>query len=263
MKTLLFTFTFFVTTTVYGQQLSEGWSNVAVGESGSVFSYHSHSIIKDAWPPTTVSVKIASTKDGKSKGFQQWEFRCPQQEVKIDNGNFISVASDANSIRKTLLIGFCGINQADGQWFLVGALLDKNSGLLTYLFLDANSISRVDKPVPNGVAFKYSTGRLELTRPPYWNPVGPITLVMDCNNSGRFFASDTTKSQGFEEMTAVLNTVPRAMNHLVCSGYYPIVISNNQNSPAINIDSAKSKCQELGFKQGTEPFGKCVLQLSK
>jgi hypothetical protein len=90
-----------------------------------------------------------------------------------------------------------------------------------------------------------------------------INIVMDCNNSGRFFASDTTKSEGFEEITAVLNSVPRAMNHLVCSGYYPIVISNNQNSPAINIDSAKSKCQELGFKQGTEPFGKCVLQLSK
>ena len=32
---------------------------------------------------------------------------------------------------------------------------------------------------------------------------------------------------------------------------------------AISVDDYKSKCKELGFKQGTEDFGKCVLQLSK
>jgi hypothetical protein len=36
--------------------------------------------------------------------------------------------------------------------------------------------------------------------------------------------------------------------------------SVNQNG---GLDSAKQRCAELGFKSGTEGFGKCVLQLSK
>jgi hypothetical protein len=35
------------------------------------------------------------------------------------------------------------------------------------------------------------------------------------------------------------------------------------STPKINIESAKAKCGDLGFKQGTEGFGKCVLQLTK
>ena len=31
----------------------------------------------------------------------------------------------------------------------------------------------------------------------------------------------------------------------------------------LSLDAAKGKCVELGFKAGTEQFGKCVLQLSK
>ena len=33
--------------------------------------------------------------------------------------------------------------------------------------------------------------------------------------------------------------------------------------PALNLDDAKAKCISLGFKDKTEAFGKCVLQLSK
>lgn len=49
-----------------------------------------------------------------------------------------------------------------------------------------------------------------------------------------------------------------------CNG----VKSNSQQgaspqSPKITIDSAKSSCKDLGFKTGTEGFGKCVLQLSR
>jgi hypothetical protein len=34
-------------------------------------------------------------------------------------------------------------------------------------------------------------------------------------------------------------------------------------SNTVSIDEAKKKCTDLGFKTGTEGFGKCVLQLSK
>jgi hypothetical protein len=39
----------------------------------------------------------------------------------------------------------------------------------------------------------------------------------------------------------------------------PAVVEVN----SIGISEAKNKCQELGFKAGTEGFGKCVLRLSK
>lgn len=35
------------------------------------------------------------------------------------------------------------------------------------------------------------------------------------------------------------------------------------NSSPITFENEKKKCLELGFKSGTEGFGKCVLQLSK
>ena len=34
-------------------------------------------------------------------------------------------------------------------------------------------------------------------------------------------------------------------------------------NPSGNINESKDKCKELGFKQGTEQFGNCVLKLSK
>ena len=34
-------------------------------------------------------------------------------------------------------------------------------------------------------------------------------------------------------------------------------------APSVSLDEAKEKCTNLGFKTGTEGFGKCVLQLSK
>jgi hypothetical protein len=40
----------------------------------------------------------------------------------------------------------------------------------------------------------------------------------------------------------------------------PNTQKSNQN---LSIDQSKEKCVELGFKSGTEGFGKCVLQLSK
>lgn len=52
----------------------------------------------------------------------------------------------------------------------------------------------------------------------------------------------------------------RARN-LVCEGAQ--AHSENVFIQKADFTLAKSKCGELGFKQGTEGFGKCVLQLTK
>ena len=43
----------------------------------------------------------------------------------------------------------------------------------------------------------------------------------------------------------------------------PIPSSVNLNKDRKSLEVSKVKCSELGFKSGTEAFGKCVLQLSK
>ena len=45
----------------------------------------------------------------------------------------------------------------------------------------------------------------------------------------------------------------------------PITSTQINSSKPINysLDDYKQKCSDLGFKNGTEGFGKCVLQLSK
>lgn len=35
------------------------------------------------------------------------------------------------------------------------------------------------------------------------------------------------------------------------------------NIPSNDLDAAKAKCTELGFKKGSQQFGKCVLEVSK
>jgi hypothetical protein len=40
-------------------------------------------------------------------------------------------------------------------------------------------------------------------------------------------------------------------------------ISPSVNTTPISMEQAKSKCQDLGFKAGTESFGQCVLKISK
>jgi hypothetical protein len=49
----------------------------------------------------------------------------------------------------------------------------------------------------------------------------------------------------------------------IASSNIPSEVSDNLQKNSQNIDSAKSKCEELGFKLTTEEFGKCVLQLTK
>lgn len=48
-----------------------------------------------------------------------------------------------------------------------------------------------------------------------------------------------------------------------CNGFKASAQNNAPQSSKKDIDSAKAACKDLGFKLGTEGFGKCVLQLSK
>ena len=47
------------------------------------------------------------------------------------------------------------------------------------------------------------------------------------------------------------------------SSFVPTSSNVPRAESSLPIDDAKNKCMDLGFKVGTEGFGKCVLQLTK
>ena len=46
-------------------------------------------------------------------------------------------------------------------------------------------------------------------------------------------------------------------------GSESVGLNSNPSNLTSSLEDAKKKCSDLGFKSGTEGFGKCVLQLSK
>jgi hypothetical protein len=105
-------------------------------------------------------------------------------------------------------------------------------------------------------------------------------LIRDDGNGGKIFSSSdfgnysdvtTVASQycqerrlGKAEITRQTLNAPSVKHYefkcmsITYAQPTPVTPSNN-----ISMDVAKQKCGELGFKSGTEGFGKCVLQLSK
>ncbi len=254
------------------QILNDGWAIIGLESDGKRYLYHAESITKDTFPPTTITTKIAVySADGKTNGYEQWDLKCREQEVRIANGAFINVSNDGISVRKALLHGLCGINQENGHWFLVGSLPNTsntdtaNSVLANFFFIDVRSIKNVSKPIKNGTSVLYHLGIFNDKKPELWEIVGtPSELVMDCNDRSNYYHQQGVDRQTYDKLKMEINSIPRAINHLVCNGYY-FMNPADKTSPinSLDLSRVKKQCVELGFKQGTESFIKCAQTLSK
>lgn len=87
------------------------------------------------------------------------------------------------------------------------------------------------------------------------------------NNNCKLRNYDYARFEKSEQRTPILGNV---QHYFSCLQNQRIIttpsINTNSTVPqqnSSNIDDAKKKCSDLGFKTGTEGFGKCVLQLSK
>ena len=93
------------------------------------------------------------------------------------------------------------------------------------------------------------TGKYKSNGKPLFT-IQELYQVSDGFISIAFFSNRTSISEVRSEFNAGLTSVK--------------IKTKNQSGETINnIDNTKNKCKELGFKTGTEDFGKCVLQLSK
>jgi hypothetical protein len=262
----------FFSSAAMSQNLNNGWALIGIQEDGTRYGYHAGSMVKDNFPPNIITTKIATyDKSGKTNGYEQLEVRCQQQEIKFGNNPFVNISSDTKSVRKMILRGLCGVNQTNGHWFLVGTIPgESNQGseippLSTYYFIDVKSIKKTSKPIPNGTSLLYHFGLLNENKAELWEVTGtPSELVIDCGDDSHYYHPKETDKLNYDKLKTGINTVPQAINHLVCNGYYSLDQAKKASSiQAKDFSEVKKQCLELGFKQGTESFGKCVLTLSK
>ena len=75
------------------------------------------------------------------------------------------------------------------------------------------------------------------------------------------------RNLGIARVQPAEQTNPFSMDRVRYSCVRPqpayIPTNTSQNQPADNLSSAKSKCSDLGFKPGTDGFGKCILRITK
>jgi len=80
---------------------------------------------------------------------------------------------------------------------------------------------------------------------------GLITIYMGRANQ----KIDETSPQG--SYSTNTTTLP------VATATQPTTQSSPDSKSNLNLDDAQNKCEELGFKRGTENFGNCVLKIAK
>jgi hypothetical protein len=78
------------------QTLTDGWIRIGMAASGKWFSANLRTLEFIGDPRTIVSFMLFEEGSG---GYVPWELHCRDQRVKV-NGFFVSIASDANSVRR-------------------------------------------------------------------------------------------------------------------------------------------------------------------
>jgi len=241
---------------VAAQKFVDGWTLIASSNDGTLFVYDVTSLTKDnSKYPNIISVKIAEDKGDKAEGYKSYKFYCAEKKVQIDGGSQIFIGNEV-SVRNALMTGFCGVSKKESMWVLAGATGTRTSGV-QYWFVDANSVSKNNTRYKNGSSLKLTTLILNPSGGKYLEFNSPILEgLTSCSESKMFFNNPS----GGTELSISKNTALWAIQHQVCNGYLDTADKTFDEEP---INQAKKKCTDLGFKSGTEGFGKCVLQLSK
>lgn len=88
-------------------------------------------------------------------------------------------------------------------------------------------------------------------------------MLQRCRNVGMVLGEVRTSTPGPHSTPNYYKCISSASNNISAPPQLSPQSISVTPSNNITIDVAKQKCQELGFKSGTEAFGKCVLQLTK
>jgi len=191
---------------------------------------------------------IGEFKDGRFNG---------QGTYIFENGN-----KYVGNFRDNKLHGHGIYTYANGNQYVGEHLENKSFGQGTYTFVSGNKyVGEVNDGKAHGQGIYYrSNGDVALGE---WKEGKPDGLHIE------YHAGKTVKRSGiFKDGNLVSSEYidPNSFTRIARNNIVSLVSDTqqkNKESNSLNMDNAKSKCEELGFKTTTEGFGKCVLQLTK
>lgn len=95
---------------------------------------------------------------------------------------------------------------------------------------------------------------------------GGIGAIVDHNNGTAYEYPGLIKVFMGRANQKIDETSPQAVsanNSVTIPGVVSQSMPTVDSKGILNLDEAQKKCLELGFSKGTEPFGNCVLKISK
>jgi hypothetical protein len=280
IKISLITFILTFASSVFGQTYN-GWNLLLRDTDQKRYFYNVKGMTTDNWPPSIVRTAILIVdKDGKTESNLWWDFNCQNKSIKnnenvqrLTNTTPISIINDGNTTRKLIMQLLCGFQVDDKHWVHYFSILGDANNSPGYLFVNVNDLSRISFTDNNekkeGIEITQGFGTWDYAN---FNNIFSITNVgksiYRCSES-KIYSKEKDNYVG-TNFSIIEGSGLAGFHYNICQGIYSKLIKtkNTQSQPVVsqsvsNIDDAKKKCSDLGFKSGTEGFGKCVLQLSK
>jgi hypothetical protein len=262
LKTLLISSFLFMASISNAQEAGQALSMIFTTTSNKQFVYDARRLSIDQFPPSSVSIHVLLFDKDKVIGNDIWQHNCRTEEYKIGNKAFTSIRTGIVSASFFMNKAFCGIKDNEGHWFLLAS----RNPPLDPLFMNLDTVKKTTNPV-DGVSVLLRPGSIN------YDPIkinfssqNTEEIVFDCAIERYFFKQGDT----YVEASIKNGDALFAARYNLCRGVFSTlstlktpVSTGLTVTPAQGIEEAKKKCVDLGFKNGTEGFGKCVLQLSK
>ena len=254
-----------------------GLVGIVQSGDGNWFYYDVYGIKVEKLPTHKITVPIFYTDKNKNLIKGIYKINCETEELQIDD-KFVAVKNTDN-VGDRIVKGLCGFKQTNATWVHYFTFPLNSEKKAQTLFINIEKLENVfivvDGVQKEGISVDYTNG--------LFNKNTLLFEIMDIRN----FVVSCSEEKLFQKENDVYTTVSvaphfgsglRGSRHNLCSVIYANLVKPNLSAPLVlpkktiptaepkqlsPIDNAKAKCIELGFKSGTEQFGKCVLQLSK
>jgi len=269
-RVLLILVPLIVSTHLYAQSY-DGWVTLNSNVSGKVFHYNVKDTQIQGFPISTIQTLLLLT-DANKREVERgiYKFDCNAETLKTPT-QLITLNDKVGSSLHQMLKNLCGYKQDDGYWFHYFTILSNQNTNADILYINLDKLQKVSIKVDGvqkeGIQFFAANGVNDVNlKKLVVSNIGES--VMDCSES-KIYGRRQDKTWGATDISLTSGSGLQGTRYNLCNGIFsglvkPNVSANSATKAVSNsLDKAKEQCSGLGFKNGTEGFGKCVLQLSK
>jgi len=251
-----------------------GYSWIINNNKGLKLYYDVYNIKVEKNPTYLIKTKILTLATDNTRTESEYEINCNSGGLKVDGVEVLN--SNPPNVGHRIRQFLCGSEQKHSTWLYAFLLPVNNDGAARYYFLNSENLQKVlisiDGNKVEGIRMTYGQGTFD--NQGLFNINVLDETIFNCTEEVIY--EKVNNKYTANKIESIFGSGLMGTRHNICKGIYSNLVKQNvlsllddakpikANIPEISrIDSAKSKCTELGFKSGTEGFGKCVLQLSK